>query len=193
MCCWTHSGPPPCVRHGGEVGVVNVVLHSVHHGRKHEDPHGDEEQQTAHLHTQTHVLFPHFVLTALPTNWIQLSLDLVHTWTSPGGIQKVNFWIAMIVFFDTSFRLCWPAGSTVSVWSRTLWGLSSDEPASKSWRFAWDAWSSEPDPPTERNSTEEEEEEEGCQLMFMVCCIEGPHQFLSSGLMFLSVWMSFVY
>lgn len=31
-CLWTHSGPPPRMRDGGEVGVVDVVLHGVHHG-----------------------------------------------------------------------------------------------------------------------------------------------------------------
>lgn len=51
----THSGPPPRLRDGGEVGVFDVTLHSVHHGGKHEDSHADEEQQTSHLHTQARV------------------------------------------------------------------------------------------------------------------------------------------
>lgn len=50
----THRGPPPGVRDGGEVGVVDVVLHRVDHGREHEDAHGDEEQQAAHLHERAH-------------------------------------------------------------------------------------------------------------------------------------------
>lgn len=55
-CEWvTHSGPPPRLRDGGEVGVRDVTLHSVHHGWKHEDSHTDEQQQTSHLHTQTRV------------------------------------------------------------------------------------------------------------------------------------------
>lgn len=49
----THRGPPPGVRDGGEVGVVDVVLHRVHHGRKHEDAHADKEQQATNLHTKT--------------------------------------------------------------------------------------------------------------------------------------------
>lgn len=49
MLLWTHRGPPPGVGHRGEVGVVDVVLHAVNHGWKHEDPHADEEQQTANL------------------------------------------------------------------------------------------------------------------------------------------------
>lgn len=55
----THSGPPPSMRYGGEVGVVNIMLHRVHHGREHEDPQADEEQQTAHLSTQTLVTSLH--------------------------------------------------------------------------------------------------------------------------------------
>lgn len=46
-----------------------------------------------------------------------------------------------------------PAGSTVSVWIQRLWGLSSDEPVLRFWRFASDAWSSEPDPSSERKKT----------------------------------------
>lgn len=40
----THGGPPPRLWDGGEVGVIDVMLHSVDHGWEHEYSNTDEEQ-----------------------------------------------------------------------------------------------------------------------------------------------------